>query len=194
MERNEGRGKRVLLTLIVVGVVSALAGIGTFSAFSSTTSNNNNQFASGTVVLTDNDAGAAMYSVSNKKPGDSVQSCITLTYTGTLAADVKLYTTSSIGALGQYLDMTVDVGSGNPTFPGCSGFTFGSNIWTGTLQAFAAAHNAYANGIVAYPGAQTQWNQNDTLVYRFTLTLQNNNNAQGLSTGLHSFTWEAQNQ
>lgn len=193
-EGKDGRGRKILLTLVVIGVVSAVAGLGTFSAFSSTTSNGNNQFASGTVVLSDNDAGAAMYSVSNRKPGDSVQTCITLTYTGSLAADVKLYTTSAIGALGQYLDMTVDKGSGNPAFPGCSGFTFQSNVWTGTLQAFAAAHSGWANGILAYPGSQTQWNQNDTLVYRFTLTLQNNNGAQGLTTGLHSFTWEAQNQ
>src|SRR5262249_45028728 len=142
-----GRGSKVLLSLVVIGLVATIAGIGTFSAFSSTTSNDNNQFASGTVVIGDNDAGAAMYSVSNKKPGDSVQACITLTYTGSLPADVKLYTTSSIGALGQYLDMTIDKGTGNPSFPGCSGFTFGSNIFTGTLQSFASGHNSYANGV-----------------------------------------------
>jgi hypothetical protein len=90
--------------------------------------------------------------------------------------------------------MTVDKGSGNPSFPGCSGFTLGSNIFTGTLQSFGSTYNSYANGLLAYPGSQTKWNQNDTLVYRFTLTLQNNNSAQGLTTGLHAFTWEAQNQ
>ena len=189
-----GTTRRILLSFIVVGAVATLAGLGTFSAFSSTTSNDGNQFASGTVVIGDNDLGAAMYSVSNKKPGDSVQACITLTYTGSLAADVKLYTASTIGALGQYLDLTIDKGSGSPAFPGCTGFTLGSNIFSGTLQSFASGHNSYATGVVAYPGSQTQWNQNDTLVYRFTLTLQNNNAAQGLSTGSHSFTWEAQNQ
>jgi hypothetical protein len=50
-----------------------------------------------------------------------------------------------------------------------------------------------------YPGSQTAWNTNDTLVYRFTLTLQDNNNANGqgsgaLTSGSHSFTWEARNQ
>jgi len=39
---------------------------------------------------------------------------------------------------------------------------------------------------------------NDTLVYRFTLTLQDDNNANGgatpLSSGSHAFTWEARNQ
>jgi hypothetical protein len=41
---------------------------------------------------------------------------------------------------------------------------------------------------------QTAWNQNDVVVYRFTLTLQNNPAAAGTTSGLHSFTWEAQNQ
>ena len=41
---------------------------------------------------------------------------------------------------------------------------------------------------------QTQWNQNDALVYRFTLTLQDNAAAQpAWTSGAHSFTWEAQN-
>ena len=41
---------------------------------------------------------------------------------------------------------------------------------------------------------QTAWNQNDVVVYRFTLTLQNNPAAAGDDLGLHSFTWEAQNR
>ena len=51
----------------------------------------------------------------------------------------------------------------------------------------------WANGIAAFPGAQTAWNPNDSLVYRFTLQVQNNVAAQGL-TGMVGFTWEAQNQ
>jgi len=43
--------------------------VGAFSAFSSTTANSGNSFASGTVVLADNDANAAMYQLTNQKPG-----------------------------------------------------------------------------------------------------------------------------
>ena len=186
---------KLLLTFLVIGAVGAVAGLGAFSAFSSQTTNSGNSFAAGTVNLTDNDAGAAMYSVTNRKPGQQVQQCIKLTYDGTLPADVKLYTNSTINALGGYIDMTVEKGTATgATFPGCGTFTSESTIYTGTLGAFATANNSYANGVSAFPGSQTQWNQNDTLVYRFTLTLQDNNNAQGLTTGLHAFTWEAQNQ
>ncbi len=193
------RTRKALFTLLVIGVVATLAGFGTFSAFSSTTSNDGNVFAAGNVYLSDNDAGAAMYNISNRKPGDTVQSCIQLTYGGTLPADVHLYTTSAINSVGQYIDLTLEKGTGSGAFPSCSGFTPQSTLFTGTLSGFAAANNTYASGIAAFPGAQTQWNQNDTLVYRVTLTLQDNNNANGqgagpLSSGAHSFTWEARNQ
>ncbi len=63
-----------------------------------------------------------------------------------------------------------------------------------TLGNFGTTRTNFANGVQAFPGVQTAWNQNDTLVYRFTLTLQNNAAAAGLTSGLHDFTWEAQNQ
>ena len=190
--------RKILLSLLLIGAASALAGFGTFSAFSSTTTNSGNSFAAGTVFVDDNDAGSAMYTVSNQAPGASTVRCIKVTYGGTLAADVKLYTTSTVGAVADYVDLTVEKGSGNPTFPNCTGFSSEATVYSGELDDFVSARNSYANGIPAFPGSQTQWNQNDTLVYRFTLTLQDDNNANGgatpLSTGSHAFTWEARNQ
>lgn len=190
---------KLLMTLLVVGAIGSVAGFGAFSAFSSQTTNAANSFAAGTVNLTDNDSGAAMYSVANRKPGQSVTQCIKLTYDGTLASDVKLYTLSTINAVGAYIDLTVEKGTATgATFPGCGTFTSESTVYTGTLGGFATAKNSYANGVAAFPGSQTQWNQNDTLVYRFTLTLQDDNNANGgasaLSSGNHTFTFEARNQ
>jgi Camelysin metallo-endopeptidase len=190
---------KLLLTLLVVGAIGTVAGFGAFSAFSSQTMNSGNSFAAGTVNLTDNDSGAAMYSVSNRKPGQQVQQCIALTYSGTLPADVKLFTTSTINALGAYVDLTIEKGTATgATFPGCGTFTSESTIYTGTLGGFATAKNSYANGVAAFPGSQTQWNQSDILVYRFTLTLQDDNNANGgatpLTSGSHTFTFEARNQ
>src|SRR2546422_9676436 len=151
---SDRRRKKLLTVLVIaltVGVIGMLGGTGVLSAFSSTTSNDGNVFATGTVTISDNDAGAAMYNVSNKKPNDTVQTCIKLTYTGSLAADVHLYTTSSIGALGQYLDMTVEKGtlSGAPAFPSCTGFTTQATVFTGTLASFASTKNSFANGVAA---------------------------------------------
>lgn len=192
--------RKILITVGLVALVGAVVGFGTFSAFSSTATNSGNTFAAGTVYLTDNDAGSAMYNVSAAAPSQSSSYCIKLTYGGTLPATVKLYTTSTLGSVANYVDLTIERGtvSGSPAFPSCTGFTAGSTIYSGTLGNFASTKNSYANGVSAFPGSQTQWNQNDTLVYRFTLSLQSDPNANGgatpLSTGSHAFTWEAQNQ
>src|SRR6185436_8361442 len=148
-ERKDSKARRLTLSLLIVGVVGAIVGVGTLSAFSSNTSNTGNNFDAGTVYITDNDAGSALYSVTNRKPGDSVTSCIKVTYGGTLGADVHLYTTSSINAVGQYVNLTVEKGtsSGNPAFPGCGTFTSEATVFSGTLSGFASAKNNYANGV-----------------------------------------------
>src|SRR5206468_3518155 len=99
--------KKVLATLVVVGVVGVLAAFGTFSAFSSTTSNPGNEFKAGTVTLADNDTGTALYNNQAAKPGTTVTSCINVTYTGSLDADVRLYVPDTIGALGPYTNLTI---------------------------------------------------------------------------------------
>jgi predicted ribosomally synthesized peptide with SipW-like signal peptide len=193
-------GQKLLLSFLLIGVLGGLAGLGVFAAFSSTTSSASNSFSAGTVTISDNDANSALYSVTNKKPGDTVTSCIKVTYTGSLPADVHLYTTSSIGALGQYIDLTVTPGTqAVSTFPSCTGFVAdaGGAIYSGTLQNFGTAKNSYANGVVDYPGGvATSWSQNDSVVYQITATLQVGapDTAQGLTTGSHSFVWEARNQ
>ena len=190
-----GTSRRVLLTLLIVGLLGGVAAVGTLSAFSSTTTNTDNSFAAGTVTLTDNDSGGVLYSVSNQKPGVDTVKCIELTYTGSLDADVKLYTPSSVNASAQYINLTIEKGtSDTSTFPNCGTFASESTIYSGTLSAFAATKNSFANGLLAFPGSQTAWAPNDTLVYRFTLSVQDDNAAQGASSGLHSFTWEARNQ
>lgn len=189
------RLRRVLTSLVIVGVVGFVAGAGTFAAFSNTTGNAANTYAAGTVYVSDNDAGSSMWSVSNQLPGASVTKCIRITYTGSLDADVKLYTSSGSNGLDQYLDLTVDKGSmpSGTSFPACTSFSSESTIYSGTVQNFKSTKTSFASGVGAYPGAQTKWATNDTLVYRFTVTLQNNSNAQGLSCTL-GLTWEARNQ
>jgi hypothetical protein len=193
------RKEKLLLSFLLIGLLGGLAGLGVFSAFSSTTTNSGNNFSTGSVTLGDNDSNQALYNVTNQKPGDSTTNCIKVTYTGSLASDVRLYTTSSIGTVGQYVDLTITPGAqSSPSFPGCSTFTADGTgpIYSGTLQSFASTYGSYANGLADYPGATSAWNLNDSVVYRFQVTLQSGapDTAQGLATGSHSYTWEARNQ
>ncbi len=191
---------KLLLTVLCVGALGSLAAMGVFGAFSATTTNAGNTITAGTVTIGDNSSGAAMYSLTAAKPGDSVSKCIKVTYTGSLNADVHLYTPSAIGSLGQYVDLTITPGTQvTPTFPNCTGFVAdsGGALYTGTLAAFGTAKNSYANGVVDNPGtAATKWVANDSVVYQITATLQSAapDAAQGLTTNAHTFTWEARNQ
>ena len=193
--------KQLLLTLGILVAIGSFAGWATFSAFSGTTSNSGNSFSAGTVAITDNDAGSAMYNVSNQAPGVALSRCIRVTFTGSLDSTVKMYA-SSVGAVGQYIDLVVTPGSGvTGSFPSCTGFTpaSGGALFTGTLKGFADTYTDYSSGLATFPSGATKWVTNDAVWYRFDLSLQGNNAANGgsggaLSTGLHSFTWEAQSQ
>ena len=189
------RTKSLLRSLLAIGAAGAIAAFGTFSAFSSTTENPGNEIDAGTVALSDNDSGAALYEVAGAKAGTTVDECITVTYTG-LAADVKVYLPDAVGALGQYVNMTVTTGTdATPAFGDCTGFAAdpGGPLYTGTLAAFRTAHSGWANGLQHDPAGQTQWNTGNSVTYRVQLTLQDNNAAQGLGTGTHRIMWEARN-
>jgi hypothetical protein len=191
------RATRLLTALIATGLIAVASGRATFAAFTSTTANPANAIASGTVVIADNDAGNVMWNVTNQLPtSPAIVRCIRVTYSGTLPATVRLYTTTAASALDPYLNVTVEKGTmpAATTFSNCTGFAAQATIFpTGTLQAFKAAQTGWANGLTAFPGAQTAWNTADSLVYRFTVQVQNVFAAQGL-TGQVGFTWEAQNQ
>jgi hypothetical protein len=187
---RQKRGRKLLLTLLIVGVVGSIAGIGTFSAFSSTTSNSGNAFAAGTVYITDNDSNSAMFNVTDAKPG-SVTSCITVTYLGSLDASVKLYGAGFGGALAPYLTVKVEEGSGAAGFGDCTGFTPSGTVYNDV--AMSSFPTTYA-GATATGGT---WTTNQSVDYRFTITLADDNNANGgaspLAANNFSFTWEAQN-
>src|SRR3954452_8263864 len=126
--------RRVLLSIGLVGCRSMLTLYG-FGAFSATSTNSGNLFTAGTVAISDNDAGSALYNVSGQKAGDSVTTCVKVTYTGSLASDVRLYTPDTIGAIGPYVDLTITAGSqATPSFPSCSGFVpdSGGPLYSGT--------------------------------------------------------------
>jgi hypothetical protein len=186
---------RALRTLMVLAAVGGLATLGAFSAFSSQASNPNNRVSSGTVTLGDNDGGVALYDFTNAKPGDSQTSCIRVAYSGSLDANVRLYTPDTIGSLGQYVNLTVEPGSqASPSFPSCTNFSAdGAAIFNAALSTFPTT---YSGGVVDFPGAGSAWENGDAVVYRVTATLSASapDAAQGLTTGLHTIRWEAQNQ
>ena len=185
--------RKTLWSVLLVTVIGGLAAFGAFSAFSDTTSNANNQFATGTVNIGDN-ATSPLYSVTGGKPGvPSADHCIKITYSGSLPATVKVYRSAFSGGstpnLSDYLTVTVTKGTGSQE--DCSDFSGSTQVYNGTLTAFGTD---WSTGLSLTNGsAAAAWGQNDTVTYKFSAAVADDNNAKGLSTGTHSFTWEARN-
>ena len=190
---NHGSRKRPGLGILAGAVLLTGAFIVTASiaAFSGTTDNSGNTWSTGTVILTDDDGGSGiLFTVVGMKPLDVVTNCIVVTYEGTLLpADVVLYGVSGGTGLDAYLDLIVEEGTGG-IFDNCSGFSATSTVYTGgTLADFAVAHTNFGNGA----GTWTPSANPESVTFKFTVTLQDNNAAQSLDATA-TFTWEAQNQ
>jgi hypothetical protein len=193
------RYRSALVAWLVTGVVAVVVVGVTAAKFTATTSSDGDSFATGTVSITDNDAGGAMLSLATAKPGDSTTGCIKVTFTGSLASTVALYGSVS-GTLAPYLQLTVTRGTDSaPAFASCANFTpDGTNyigagagvIYSGLLSAYPTT---YASAIVdPTSGSPRTWLQNEAHSYKFVVSLTNNPAAQGLSSTA-TFTWEARN-
>jgi len=195
MSETSGRfGTRAKWAAVPVGMIvsAALIWQASYSAFTATTSNPTNNWSTGTVVLSDDDIGVAMFNATLLKPGSTASKCIVVTYSGTLASTVKLYGTglTTTNGLSSYVDVVVEQGTGG-TFANCTGFVVdaGPVSYSGTLNAFGTTYTNFANGFGTYApsGASTK-------VYRITYTLSAAapNTTMG-STASIGLTWEAQN-
>jgi hypothetical protein len=194
-------GRRLTASIGVLIVVGTLGLAGTWSAFSGTTSNAGNTFAAGTVVLSDDDSGAAMFTMPTLKPGDTATRCIDVTYTGSLTAQVRLRAASTGTGLDSALDLTVTRGTfaAPPGGGSCTGFTAdGTNylgrgtgtIWDGTLADYPSG---WATGLNDPSDLDPEtWTGGEHHAYQLTATLRDDDTAQG-RTATTMFSWEARN-
>ncbi len=190
--------RKILASLLVLSLLGGLSGAVSLSAFNSRSDNMGQTFAAGTVQISDDDVDAAMFNLTGQKPGTTTERCIRVTYGGSLGAQVKLYSDSSIGALGPHLNLTITPGTqASSAFPSCAGFTAGAEgaLFDGTLAGFAGSHSDWATGLAdPGPGAAATWAQGDSVVYRFSVSVRDDDAARNLSTGAHRFLMEARSE
>lgn len=180
------------VALIVSGLVVAQA---SYSAYSDSTVNPTNNWTSGTVKLSDDDANTALFTATGLKPGSTGTKCIAVTSSGTLPSAVKLYGTAPTTtlALSTYLNLTVTQGTAG-TFASCTGFTplaTGASVYSGTLLNFGATATNFASGLGSWAPTGTA---PETRTYQFVYTLSATapDTTQG-GTAAIGFTWEVQN-
>jgi hypothetical protein len=195
---SQGRKARIFITVAVLAVMAGVAVFTTSAAFTATTSNPGNQIEAGTVAIGDSDAGTGtLYNALNQKPGSGngpTAACIRVTYSGSLASAVKLY--SSAVSNGSNFRLKVERGdslSSPAANMNCTGFNPTSVPFDATLNTFPTT---YAGGIDGKAAAGA-WSTGDSVDYRFTIYTVDDTTPNAHTTskdsGAHSFTWEAQN-
>ena len=75
--------RRILISLVAIGVLTSFMGLGGLSLFTATTDNDGNAFTTGSVDISTNPA-SAFLTMSDMAPGDSVTTQLTVSNDGTL--------------------------------------------------------------------------------------------------------------
>lgn len=139
-------------------VAVLLAGLlvwqGSNAAFTAETYNAGNNWETGSVGLTDDDAGSAMFSAADLTPDDIGSKCIVTTATSDVAGVVKMYIQMLTPAgLEDNIKVTIEQGTGGSFAGGCGAFVSADPVAVESSQSLAAlyaAHGTYGNGILGW--------------------------------------------
>ncbi len=134
---------------------------------------------SGTISLDDDDAGRALFDLSNLAPGRPIVRCLEVVYGGSIVPVDLVLLAESSGDLGPYLNLSIEQGSGGD-FDSCDTFIRSDVLYTGTLSDFASGE-ALPVGVIL--------NSGDRRSYRISFDLQDEQEALGRAATA-DFIWE----
>ena len=178
---------KVLASVAALSLFAAVGAWGTYSAFTDTTDASGSTFSSGTVHITDDDAGSAMFTLSGLVPGASATKCINVTNSGDVPFSNVALSAASSGALAGALQVTIDKGSGatGGASSSCTSFSVSTAaLVSGLLNALPSAASPADDS--------SSWAVGATRSYRVTVKLdaQAASSFQGKTASL-DLTWTA---
>lgn len=185
VERRRLGGLIVGSAVIAAVGVGALAYTATNAAFTGTTDGAAGSFTAATVSITEDDFGGVPFTAPDMLPGESVSSCIEVTYTGSSAsslAGLRVYATQTpLGDLNDNLQLTITHRGANTT---CASPVAANSVYSSDFELFPSSYVGGATGFL--PTAAPQ-----TVAYDFTVTLESGtgDEAQGDSATANFF-WE----
>ncbi len=164
------RSKKILVPLATLLAAGAIA-VGSGATFTSTSANSLSAVTSGTLTQSNSKNNAAIFNLTNIKPGDTVNGALTITNTGSLPAVFSLTETASTNGFSAKL-LKLDI----------TNTTTGTKVFSGTFGDLVdGAKNDL--GTVA-PGAAN--------AYQFSAKLDATApNAEQGKTASASYTWDS---
>ncbi len=167
---RSAKWRKALIPLTTLAAAGALA-IGSGADFSSNSANPNSIVASGTLTQTNSKANAAVFNISNIKPGDVVGGQVTITNTGTLPAV-----------------MSVTEGSFASTFSATSGSPSANTLNLVVTEGSNTVYNG-AFGSMSTVALGT-FTAGQAKTYKFTVTFnQGAGNSDQNKTASATYTW-----
>src|SRR6478735_1728968 len=198
LPRRRSRGRKLLLTIAVLGAAASIAGLGTFATFTSSTSASQS-VSSGTVTIALGATGASTnrltVGASNIAPGDTIQRSVDLIDSGSIdlasitlttnATTSSLLDTDATNGLQMVIDRCSNAWTEGGTAPAytytCSGATstvlasraiVGTNLALSNLSALTNGVTDHLRVTLSFPSAAPNsfQNQSSTIQYTFTGT------------------------
>lgn len=182
------RRLRLPLTLIALGVATALGLGGSLAAWTAQTTNPGSSVTAGTLDLTNSKEAAAVFSASNVVPGDTGQDTVTITNDGTVPMTVllsqdQLTATGIEASLGlKVYDQTRNHCYWPLDQPGACPAAYGAWDATASLTSLPVAAS---DGSPQWPAGEAH-----TFTISWELAATSPNSDQG-KTGSFRFTWDA---
>jgi len=182
---------------LAVLIAGGMVWQGSQAAFTASTRNAGSSWSTGNVVLTDDDLGAAAFTVENIVPGQTGQKCIVVTSQSNVPGEVRAYTQNLISSKGLedriYFDLEQGTGG---SFNDCTGFTpTVNNVPELPISTLASVNRDFATGGASW---QTAGTPGETQSYRGTwrfdttgLSQDDINALQGARVGI-DLAWELQ--
>jgi len=196
--RTPSKRTRRLLALSTGPVAILVAGLmvwqGSEAAFTAETFNAGNNWQAGSVTLSNDGTGGAMFSIGHLVPGDTGEHCIVVTATGETGI-VKTYTQDNVSdGLQNNITMKIEQGTGG-SFGDCTNFVPAATHDTQPLATLFADHASYATGILPW----TTSTATETKTYKFTWTFDTGTLTEAQVNALEgqsvrtTIEWELQN-
>ncbi|GAA3338191.1 hypothetical protein GCM10017714_08360 [Curtobacterium pusillum] len=179
---------------LAIVIAGGLVWHSSYAAFTATTRNAGDSWSAGSVALTDDDKGAAAFSVTNLVPGDTGTKCIVVTSNANVPGEVRDYAAnlSSTTGLSEHIQFKVEVGTGG-SFNDCTGFTpDGSTATFAPLSTVASASHNYDTGSHPWDTDGTSESRSYRVTWQFNtdgMTQQQIDSLQG-STVSADVVWE----
>lgn len=166
MRAPSNRTRRIV-SLSAAPVAVLLAGAmvwqGSSAAFTADTRSIGNAWETGSLAISDDDGGHAMFEAIDIVPGQTGEKCIAVTATSPNVSTIKLYTgDAGLDGLEQYIKLTIEQGTGGGFTAGCAGFTAANPVnkeTSQTVSSLATDHTSWANAILPWtlsPGSTTK--------------------------------------